>query len=170
MSIDFRNGDAKMIVTTIKDISKMQSGLTVRKNIRLNANSAKVWEALTNPELTKQYMFGCEAISDWKAGSPLLWKGHVKGEDKIFVKGEIVSIEPGKKLQYTTFGPDSGLKDEPSNYLTVTLELTPKGAETELTVTQGDFSTVENGEERYKHTLSNWDYTLEGLRKVVEGT
>ena len=157
-----------MIVTTIKDISKMQNELTVRKSIRLNADAEKVWEALTNPELTKQYMFGCEAVSDWKAGSQLLWKGQVKGEDKIFVKGNIVSIDPRKKLHYTTFGPDSGLKDEPSNYLTVTLELTPKGDETELAVTQGDFSTVENGEERYKHTLSNWDYTLEGLKKVVE--
>jgi uncharacterized protein YndB with AHSA1/START domain len=158
-----------MIVTTIKDISKMQSELIVRKSIRLKADSAKVWEALTNPELTKQYMFGCEALSDWKPGSTLLWKGQVKGEDKIFVKGNIVSIEPRKKLQYTTFGPDSGLKDEPSNYLTVTLELTPKGSETELVVTQGDFSTVENGEERYKHSLGNWDYTLDGLKKVVEG-
>ena len=108
-----------MIVTTIKDISQMQNELIVKKSIRLKADSAKVWDALTNPELTKQFMFGCEAISDWKPGSPLLWKGQVKGEDKIFVKGNIVSIEPRKKLQYTTFGPDSGLKDEPSNYLMV---------------------------------------------------
>jgi len=34
-----------------------------------------VWDALTNPSMTKQYMFGCETVSDWETGSELLWQG-----------------------------------------------------------------------------------------------
>ncbi len=32
--------------------------LKVKKTISLNAEVAKVWEALTKPEITKKYMFG----------------------------------------------------------------------------------------------------------------
>jgi hypothetical protein len=30
---------------------------------------------MTNPEIIKQYMFGTNVISDWKEGSPIVWKG-----------------------------------------------------------------------------------------------
>lgn len=122
----------------------MTKELIVKKSIKLNANTSKVWDALTNPELTKKYMYGCEVISDWKVGSPLIWKGAEDG--KIYVKGNILSIEPGKRLQFTTFDPNSKLEDKPSNYTTVTYELSPEDGTTELTVTQGDFAKAEDGE------------------------
>ena len=49
--------------------------LIVKKSIKINSSASKVWQVLTNPELTKQYMFGCEIISDWKVGSPVIWRG-----------------------------------------------------------------------------------------------
>ncbi len=49
--------------------------LFVKNSIVINAPVANVWDALVNPEQTKKYMFGCETVSDWKPGSPLLWKG-----------------------------------------------------------------------------------------------
>ena len=44
----------------------MPQELTLTKSIKINASTATVWEALTNPELIKQYFFGTECISDWK--------------------------------------------------------------------------------------------------------
>ena len=38
----------------------------VKKEITINATPAEVWDALTNPEKTKEYFFNCEVHSDWK--------------------------------------------------------------------------------------------------------
>ncbi len=74
----------------------MTTPLFIKNTITINAPASKVWDALVNPEQTKEYMFGCEALSDWKAGSPLLWKGNYEGKEMVFVKGNIVKIHPGK--------------------------------------------------------------------------
>ncbi len=72
----------------------MANELLVTSSITINAPISKVWDALINPEQTKIYMFGCEAISDWNVGSSLLWKGVWEGNEMVFVKGDIVQIEP----------------------------------------------------------------------------
>ena len=146
----------------------MKEELVVKKTIKLNAATSKVWEALTSPEFTKKYMFGCEVISDWKLGSPIIWKGISEGKEIVFVKGNIVNIAPGKLLQFTAFDPNSDLEDVHSNYTTVTYELSPEHGHTVLSVTQGDFAGVANGEKRYNHTVGGWDFALNGLKKLLE--
>ena len=58
-------------------------------------------------------------------------------KEMVFVKGDIVGIEPEKYLAYTTFDPNSGIEDVPDNYLTVTYQLTNNDIGTTLSVTQG---------------------------------
>jgi uncharacterized protein YndB with AHSA1/START domain len=43
-------------------------GLIAKVSITLNAPIAKVWNALVNPEIIKQYLFGTNVVSDWKEG------------------------------------------------------------------------------------------------------
>jgi len=146
--------------------------LVIKNSIEINAPSAKVWDALTNPEQTKKYMFGCETVSDWKPGSDLFWKGNYEGKEMVFVKGKIVGIEPGKFLAYTTIDPNSTIPDEPENYLTVTYELSSNNNQTVLTVTQGDYAKVADGEKRYKEASNNgegWNPILVEIKKLVEG-
>lgn len=142
--------------------------LKVKKTISLNAEVAKVWEALTKPEITKKYMLGPEVISDWKVGSPILWKGTSKGEGKILVKGSIERIESGKLLQFTTFDPNAKYADVPSNYVQATYELTPKLGKTVLSVTQGDYSRVEDGKKRFTDADGGWDQALNALKAFIE--
>ena len=145
--------------------------LIVRNTISIHAPIDKVWNALVNPAETKKYMFGCETVSDWKPGSALLWKGNYEGKDMVFVKGTIVTIEPGKILAYTTIDPNSTIKDIPENYLTVTYSLTTENEQTILTVTQGDYATVADGEKRYLETYNNgegWNPILIEIKKLVE--
>jgi uncharacterized protein YndB with AHSA1/START domain len=115
-------------------------------------------------------MFGCETVSDWKIGSPLLWKGVHDGREMVFVKGSIVDIKPGKFLAYTTIDPNSEIADVPENYLTVTYELAAENGKTILTVTQGDYLTVSNGEKRYNETIQGggWEPILKEIKKLVE--
>jgi uncharacterized protein YndB with AHSA1/START domain len=145
--------------------------LLIKNTITINAPIAKVWDALINPEQTKKYMYGCEAISDWKVGSPLLWKGNYEGKEMIFVKGTIIDIKPEKLLKYTTFDPNSTIADVTENYLTVTYELETVNGQTIFTVTQGDYNTVAEGERRYKESYNNgegWNPILIEIKKLVE--
>jgi uncharacterized protein YndB with AHSA1/START domain len=111
-------------------------------------------------------MLGAEAISDWKVGSPLIW--HLAGTEKM-LKGTIIAIEPGKRLSYTIIDPDAGYPDIPENYTKVTYELTEDHGETIVSVSDGDFATVADGEKRYQRTISGWDLALKNLKEVVEG-
>ncbi len=149
----------------------MSAPLFVKNSIVINAPVSKVWGALVNPEQTKKYMFGCETVSDWKPGSTLLWKGNYEGKDMIFVKGHIVNIEPGKFLAYTVIDASGSIEDIPGNYLTVTYGLVAADEQTQLTVTQGDFGAVGDGEKRYKEAYNvgeGWNPILQAIKKLVE--
>ena len=150
----------------------MSAPLIVENTITINAAAAKVWDLLVNPLQTKKYMFGCETVSDWQVGSPLLWKGVYEGNEMVFVKGDIVFIEPGKLLAYTVIDPNSTtIPDVPENYLTVTYALVEDNGQTTLTVSQGDFATVADGERRYAETYNNgdgWNPILVQIKKLAE--
>ncbi|HEY6160339.1 MAG TPA: SRPBCC domain-containing protein [Bacteroidia bacterium] len=139
----------------------------INRSITLNAPLDKVWDALTKPEWTRRYMFGCDALSDWKPGSPLVWRGHEDG--KVYVTGHIIKIEPKKCLCFTTFDPNSGMEDSPDNHTTVTYELSGNNGTTELRVRDGDFSKIKNGKERYERSTGGWEMTLKKLKEVLEG-
>src|SRR5688572_7778042 len=145
--------------------------LFIENSITINAPQSKVWDALVNPEQTKKYMFGCEAVSDWRKGSPLLWKGVYEGKEMVFVKGIVVEIKPERFLAYTVFDPNSTIEDMPENYLTVTYELTPDNGKTYFKVRQGDYSKVADGERRYNESYNNgegWNPILVEIKKLVE--
>jgi uncharacterized protein YndB with AHSA1/START domain len=138
--------------------------LIARSSITIDAPAAQVWDALVDPTAIKQYMFDTNVTSDWKKGSPIVWKGEWKGkayEDK----GVIRQIEPGRALQYTHFSPLAGLPDRPENYHTVTIQLSAEGERTRVSLTQDNNPT----EEARAHSESNWGMMLEGLKKFVEG-
>jgi uncharacterized protein YndB with AHSA1/START domain len=150
----------------------MSKPLVVTNTITIHAPASKVWDALTNPEQTKKYMFGCEALSDWKPGSSLIWKGTFDGVEMIAVKGNVVSIEPQRSLVYTVIDPNNPkIPDLPENYLTITCKLTEQDGQTILEASQGDYSTVAEGESRYKHTVDGggWDPILVQIKALCEG-
>jgi len=148
----------------------MNQPLIVTNSISINAPAEKVWDALTNPQQTKKYMFGCETVSDWKKGSPLLWKMQLDGKEFIAVKGVITEIDPGKFLSYTTIDPNSGIEDTPGNYLNVNYSLSAENGQTLLSVSQGDYSKVGDGEKRYQETVEGvgWTPILDQIKKLVE--
>jgi uncharacterized protein YndB with AHSA1/START domain len=149
----------------------MSQPLIINSTISIHAPAAKVWDALTNPEQTKKYMFGCEALSDWKPGSTLIWKGIFNGVELVAVKGHIVSIEPNKSLVYTVIDPNNpSIPDIPENYLTVAIRLTEEGDDTRLFVSQGDYSKVAEGASRYEHSVKGggWDPILGQIKALLE--
>lgn len=142
--------------------------LIIRTEIEISATPARVWHALTDPALTRRYMFGCEPVTDWKVGGPLSWRGEIEGKPTVFVTGELQAFEPERRLRYTVFGLGLGLADVPANYVPVTFVLTPTSRGTRVEVTQGDFAGAERAKERYEETRAAWGPTLERFRKVAE--
>ena len=150
----------------------MENQLIVKNTIIINAPAANVWDALVNPKQTKKYMFGCETVSDWRVGSPLLWKMMYEGKELIPVKGIILAIQSAKLLKYTVIDPTAGMEDIPENYLNVTYSLTEQSGITTLSVTQDGFETAQDGDKRYQDVYNNgegWNPILVQIKKLVEG-
>jgi uncharacterized protein YndB with AHSA1/START domain len=151
-----------------KPEDKTMPELLIRKSIEVNAPAEILWKILTGPEFVKQYMFGCNAETDWKPGSPLWWRGAADG--KLYVKGHVVAIDPPHRLVYTIFDPNSTIKDIPANYLTMTYDIKKlSDRASRLEIIQGDFAAVEDGANRYKHAQGGDDSVLEGIKKLAEG-
>jgi uncharacterized protein YndB with AHSA1/START domain len=147
------------------------SKLVVENTITINAPIDKVWDTLTNPEQTKKYMFGCETVSDWKPGSPLLWRGNYEGKEMVFVKGNIIAIQPPVLLTYTVIDPHADMPDIPDNYLNVMYQLSEQDGTTTLNVSQDGFEKAADGEKRYKDVYNNgdgWNPILVEIKKVAE--
>lgn len=134
------------------------------KDIVIDASTAKVWDALINPEMIKQYMFGAEAISDWKKGSSVVYRGVWEG--KTFEdKGTILDIEPEKLIRATYYSPLSGLEDKLENYTTISYELIPVDKfHTRVIVTQEDNPTQEAADK----AAENWGMVLDAIKKLLE--
>jgi uncharacterized protein YndB with AHSA1/START domain len=145
----------------------------VVNTISINADAKKVWRALTQPEETKKYMFGCETVSDWKKGSPLLWKGQYEGKEMVFVSGFILDIKENELLKYNVIDPNASYPKTPENHLNVTYQLKSMGAQTELTVTQDNFENAAEGEKRFKEVDNNgegWVPILKVIKEQIENS
>ncbi|HVO71710.1 MAG TPA: SRPBCC family protein [Aggregatilineaceae bacterium] len=123
----------------------MNHPLIAHAQVEVNAPIARVWDALVNPDLIRQYMFGTNAVSEWKEGAPIVWKGEWKGKPYAD-KGVILKLKPEQLLQYSHFSPLSGQPDVPENYHTVTIELTSVKAGTLVRLSQDSNASEEERE------------------------
>ncbi len=137
--------------------------LIARVSTTIDTPITKVWEALTKPEIIKQYMFGTNVVSDWQEGSPIVWKGEWQGKS-YEDKGKILKFEEERLLQYSHFSPLMGKPDVPENYHTVSIELGSDGRQTVITLLQDNNPT----EEAREHSETNWRMMLEGLKRLLE--
>ncbi len=141
----------------------MGKNLIAKSSTTINAPVSKIWEALTNPELIKEYLFGSEVITDWKEGSPVIYKGNYQG--KTFEdKGNVVKVEPEKLLILTHWSPLSGTPDTPENYHTVTYAIAANNVDTQVTIIQDNNSS----EDERKQSEQFWTTVLEGMKKLLE--
>ena len=134
-----------------------------KSSVEINASAAKVWLALTDPAIVKQWLFGTDMeVSEWRIGGQIRYRGQWEGkayEDK----GEILEIDPEKKLVSTYWSGMSGKPDVPENYQKVSYTLDSQGNKTLLTITQENQT-----EDSAKHSEGNWNLVLSKLKQVVE--
>jgi uncharacterized protein YndB with AHSA1/START domain len=139
----------------------MAGKLKAEMSINFNAPLKKVWQALTDPKIIKQYLFGTETESDWKKGSPITYRGDMNGEH-FEDKGEIVDIIPEKRLHTTHH---SSVRSNDDHFNNVIYELQEeKNGHTVLTLSEDNIET----EDELLNTEENWSRALDNMKRIVE--
>jgi uncharacterized protein YndB with AHSA1/START domain len=137
--------------------------LVAKASTVIDAAKEEVWEALTDPELIRRYMFGTTVSTDWGVGSPITWAGEWEGKS-YEDKGTVREVRPPQILEYSHFSPLSGMPDLPENYHTVRIEVMDDDGVTRVILTQDNNDTSEARD----HSEKNWQSMLDGLKEVVE--
>ena len=107
--------------------------LELTTSVTIDVPATAVWEAITTPELIKQWFFGVDTETDWEVGSPLVHRGEYQGQP-YEDKGTILTFDPPKNLVHSHWSPASGVPDEPENYELVAWSLTERDGGTELAI------------------------------------
>lgn len=128
----------------------------------------KLWQALKEPEFTRQYW--CETVQecDWKKGSS--WK-LVGPTGKVADAGEIIEIDPPKKLVLTWQNhlfPEANAE----GFSRLTYELEPMGDSVKLVVihemNRPDSQLIEKVSGGWPHILASLKSLLETGKPLVE--
>jgi uncharacterized protein YndB with AHSA1/START domain len=141
----------------------MSNNLTATASVTINTSLSKAWQALTDPSMIKEYLFGTNAESDWKKGSSLTYSGEWEGKPYLD-KGTIIEVIPEKRLHTTYLSGIGGKEDKPENYANVIYELDPEDGHTRVTITRDNI----DDEEQLEHMKKNWNMVLSSMRKLLE--
>ena len=121
----------------------------------------KLWDALLQPEFTRQYWCGCWQDCQWKVGSP--WKLMIP-DGRVGDAGEVLEIDPPRKLVLTwrnEFVPE--LREE--GFSRATFELEAATGAVKLTVTHE----IDRPQSKLIDAVSNgWPAILSSLKSLLE--
>ena len=129
--------------------------------IYIRATPERIWQALTDSELVKRYYFGSVIESDFKPGSPIVYRQAEGG--RVDIEGEIIEADPPRRLVHTFAVRWDGDVNEPPTR--VAWEITPMGETCRLSVTHDGF-TEENA--TFAQTKGGWPIILSGLKTLLE--
>ncbi len=105
--------------------------------IVLDSPIEKVWNALTQPTLVKQWQYGSDLITDWIVGNEIRFRNEWGGQ--VFEQwGTVLEVIPNQKIKYSLFFPRPELEDKPENYFIMSYILTEENQKVKLEILQED--------------------------------
>jgi len=129
--------------------------------IYIRSSAERLWEALTSPEFTKQYWFGMQLQTDWKAGSA--WR-LLFPDGRLADTGEVLEVDPPRRLVLrwrNEWGPEMKAEGE----ATCTMSLEPADGAVKLTIThemERDHSLL------IEKVSGGWPRILSNLKSLLE--
>jgi uncharacterized protein YndB with AHSA1/START domain/DNA-binding transcriptional ArsR family regulator len=125
----------------------------------IESSPERVWEALTDPELTAQY-WGHSNVSDWQAGSP--WE-HLRtdGSGIADVTGTVLESTPPRRLTMTFDAPGDTRPGGPS---AVTFDIEPYYEIVRLTVTHQNVASQDD----LDAVSAGWPAVCANLKSLLE--
>ena len=125
------------------------------------ATPERVWRALTDSEITKQYWYHSN-VSDWQPGSA--WE-HRRADDSgvVDVLGRVVESVPPRRLVLTWARPADA--DDEARHTRVTFEIEKLADAVRLTVLHED---LEPDSEMLAGVTEGWPLVASGLKSLLE--
>ncbi len=110
---------------------------TTESTVTIHAPAHKVWRALTQPDLVKQWQYGSDLLTTWRPGTPIVFRNEWNGQT-FEQKGTVVEFTPESRLKYSLFFPRPDLQDVSANHFFMTYELSESGGATTVVFRQED--------------------------------
>jgi uncharacterized protein YndB with AHSA1/START domain/DNA-binding transcriptional ArsR family regulator len=124
----------------------------------IESSAEKVWEALTQPEITAQY-WGVRNLSDWQPGSP--WEHQLAdGSGTVLLGGTVVESTPPHRLVMTWAYPGQTSPDKISK---VSFEIESHHEIVRLTVIHEDLD-----DDSFAGISKGWPAVLANLKSLLE--
>jgi uncharacterized protein YndB with AHSA1/START domain len=122
----------------------------------------KLWNALLDPELTKDYWARHANRSDWKPGSP--WR-HEDYDDasQVRIVGTVLESVPPRRLVLTWASPENA--GDPVKTSRVTFDVEPYRDAVRLTVIHDE---LEPESEMLRGISAGWPAVLSSLKSMLE--
>jgi uncharacterized protein YndB with AHSA1/START domain len=130
--------------------------------IYINTTPEKVWNALIDPEMTREYWGLASNRSDWKPGSP--WR-HEDYEDAetLLVTGSVLESDPPRRLVLSWAHPeDDGDAAKTSR---VAFDIETFAGSVRLTVTHDE---LEPGSKMQAGITAGWPAVLSSMKTMLE--
>jgi uncharacterized protein YndB with AHSA1/START domain/DNA-binding transcriptional ArsR family regulator len=138
-----------------------ETGMTGKQahvfEIFIRTTPERLWQALTDGELTRQYYYGARVESDWRVGSPYAFRDEAGA---TMFDGEVLESEPPRRLVTTFRAAWTG--DVPS---TVTWEIAPEGEVCKLTLTHEG---MDPASRLGLNVRDGWARIVSGLKTLLE--
>ena len=128
--------------------------------IYIASTPEKVFEALTDGDMSVHYWHGSRIVSDWKIGSSFLLKLE-RGDKEII--GTVAEYDPPRQLVYTFHPQFGGTDKEPPSR--VAFEIEPQKDQVKLTMVHDGF---EAGSQVFEAISRGWPLILSSLKSFLE--
>jgi uncharacterized protein YndB with AHSA1/START domain len=142
------------------DISKFKPSLV--HTIYIASTPAKVWQALTSAEFSRQYFFGNSVDIEQKVGGAFIVR---TSDGALHISGEVIACEPEQKLT-VTFNVNWPALIEKLGPTLVTYEIEQAGDAVRLTLTEAHER--ELGDDILSGGRQGWPAILSSLKSVLE--
>jgi len=124
--------------------------------IYIHSTPEKIWQALIDPEMTKEFWGRHRNSSDWKPGSEWLHQNYDDAGD-VSVAGTVVESDPPRRLVLTWAQPNH------ADVSRVTFDIDEFMGSTKLTVTHSELSL-----EAMRAISAGWPAVLSSLKSLLE--
>jgi len=121
----------------------------------------KLWNALIEPEFTRQFWFNTTQESEWKAGAS--WK-ILMPDGRVADSGEVLEIEPRRRL-VLKWRHELGRELKAEGYSRLTYQLEKEGNSVKLTVIH---EIEKEGSKFIEAVSTGWPHILASLKSLLE--
>ncbi len=128
----------------------------------ISTTPQKLWNALTDGEITKQYWGRRINASDWKVGSK--WQHRDYDDAKLVdIVGKVIESDPPRRLEISWVRPAD--ENNAAKHSRVTFEIEQFNDAVRLIVTHDE---LEPGSEMLRGITNGWPAVLSSLKSILE--